>query len=205
MSIKIVTDFFNKTASELDKTYFPDVKYYRDNKNTTEIHYSLELFNNGCLTYTKLINRLSKACNETKENIHKIVSKYIETFGDYKYRPQKANNMKTAVITRKVFGKNFSFRKGEKVYVAQKDVNGTLIRIDKDSNIEYPVPSDAVEIVKTKKFGDCIIFSDKTPKAGDKMICIQKNNFNYKKVVTATKQQVELGVIDTKNWKVIFE
>lgn len=83
--IKIVSDFFNKLVGELDKKYFPDVKYYGDNKQTTEIHRTAELFNNGVLSYTKLIQRLSKSCNETKENIHKIVSNYIEDFGDFKY------------------------------------------------------------------------------------------------------------------------
>ena len=83
--IIIVTDFFNKLAGEVDKKYFPEVKYYRDNKNTEKIHYAIELFNNGCLTYTKLIQKLSDSCSETKESIHKIVSNYIEDFGDFKY------------------------------------------------------------------------------------------------------------------------
>jgi hypothetical protein len=84
--MKLVSDFFNKLTSEIDKKYFPDVKYYRDKKETTEIHYAVELFNNGCFTYERLINRLSKSCNETKEIIHTIVSKYIEDFGDYEYK-----------------------------------------------------------------------------------------------------------------------
>ena len=85
--MKIVTDFFNKLCGELDKKYFPEVKYYRDNENTTKIHQTAELFNNGCLTYPKLIERLSKACNDSKENIHKIVSNHIESFGDFEYKP----------------------------------------------------------------------------------------------------------------------
>lgn len=83
--IKIVSDFFNKLVGELDKKYFPDVKYYRDNAKTTEIHRTVELFNNGVLTYDKLIQRLSDNCGETKENIHAIVSNFIEDFGDFKY------------------------------------------------------------------------------------------------------------------------
>ncbi len=83
--IKIVADFFNKLVGELDKKYFPDVKYYRDNKNTEKIHYAVELFNNGCLSYGNLIQKLSKNCKVTKESIHKIVSNYIEDFGDFKY------------------------------------------------------------------------------------------------------------------------
>lgn len=85
--IKIVSDFFNKLTKDIDTKYFPDVKYYRDNKNTTDIHYTTELFNNGCLTYVKLIDRLAKSCNDTKENIHAIVSKHIEDFGDFTYNP----------------------------------------------------------------------------------------------------------------------
>lgn len=84
--IKIVSDFFNKLNKELDSEYFPEVKYYRDNENNTKTHYTVELFNNGILTYDALIRRLSEACNDSKENIHKIVSNYIEDFGDFKYK-----------------------------------------------------------------------------------------------------------------------
>lgn len=85
--MKIKPNFYNGLVQELDKTYFPDVKYYMDNKNTQKIHQKTELFNNGCLTYDKLINILSKACSDTKENIHAIVSKYIEDFEGYEYNP----------------------------------------------------------------------------------------------------------------------
>lgn len=86
--MKKVTNFFNKLAKDLDTTYFPDVKYYRDYKNTVEIHHAVELFNNGVLPYPKLINKLAKACKDTKENIHKIVSKYIQDFEGYEYKPK---------------------------------------------------------------------------------------------------------------------
>ncbi len=79
----LVDNFFNKLTSDLDKTYFPDVKYYRDNKYTTNIHYAIECFNNGVLTYEKLINKLVKNTKDSKENIHNIVSKYIEDFEGY--------------------------------------------------------------------------------------------------------------------------
>lgn len=82
----IIQDFFNKLCGELDKTYFPNVKYYRDNAHTTKIHYQVELFNNGCLTYNKLIKELSEATGDEKANIHTIVSKYIKDFGDFKYK-----------------------------------------------------------------------------------------------------------------------
>jgi len=84
-SIEKVDDFFNKLANDIDKKYFPDVKFYRDDKNDEAAHYAIELFNNGASTYDKLISKLSKHCKDTKENIHKIVSKYIKDFGDYKF------------------------------------------------------------------------------------------------------------------------
>lgn len=142
--MKKAPEFFNKLTKELDTTYFPNVKYYRDNKNTTKIHYAAECFNNGVLTYTKLIDKISAACKDTKENIHKIVSKYIADFEGFEYKNEK-------------------------------------------------------------KFGEYTILPDAAPKIGDRMICIQKKNFNYKLIATATKQQVELGIIDTKNWKVILD
>jgi hypothetical protein len=82
-------DFFNKVAKEIDTNYFPLVKYYRDDENCTKVHYTLELFNNGCLTYRQLIGRLSKSCNDTTEKIHSIVSKYVISFGSYEYKPNK--------------------------------------------------------------------------------------------------------------------
>jgi hypothetical protein len=75
--MEIVTDFFNKTATDIKKAYFPKVKFYRDDVNCASVHYNLELFNNGCLRYAILINRLSKLCNTTKDNIKAIVDKYI--------------------------------------------------------------------------------------------------------------------------------
>jgi len=84
--MKIVPNFFNKLVSELDKKYFPDVKYYMDNEKTAQVHRTVELFNNGVLTYNKLIKRISDSCNDTKENIHTIVSGYIEDFGGFTYK-----------------------------------------------------------------------------------------------------------------------
>ena len=83
--MKTVNDFFNKLASELDKTYFPNVKYYRDDKKCTNVHYAVECFNNGVSFYHNFIDVLSKNCNESKENMHKIVSKYVEDFEGYEY------------------------------------------------------------------------------------------------------------------------
>jgi hypothetical protein len=84
-SIKKEDDFFNNLTKEIDKKYFPDVKYYRDVKDDA-VHYAIELFNNGASTYEKLISKLAKHCKETEENIHRIVSRHIEDFGDYEYK-----------------------------------------------------------------------------------------------------------------------
>ena len=84
--MKIENDFFNRLAKEIDKKYFPSVKYYRDDKNNANVHYAIELFNNGALTYDKLISNLSKNCKDTKKTIHNIVKRHIDDFGDYKPR-----------------------------------------------------------------------------------------------------------------------
>lgn len=83
--MKITKDFMN-LATEIDKKYYPEVGYYQDNKYTQRIHYSCELFNNGCLTYPRLIQRLCAATKDTKQNIHKIVSKYILDFEGFEYK-----------------------------------------------------------------------------------------------------------------------
>ena len=87
--IHTTQDFFNKVAKELNNTYFPQVKFYRDNDNCANVHYTLELFNNGCLTYRQLIGRLAKNCKATTKEIHAIVEKYIVSFGTYRYTPRK--------------------------------------------------------------------------------------------------------------------
>ena len=76
--MELVQDFFNKLASDLQKKYFPNLKYYRDNKDCAGTHYSIELFSNGVITYNVLINRLSKSCKDTKKNIKVMVDKYIK-------------------------------------------------------------------------------------------------------------------------------
>lgn len=82
-SIQLVENFFNKLTNDLDKRYFPDVKYYHDNEDDADVHYTVELFNNGCLTYDNLIYRLAYSCKDTKVNIHNIVKEYVEDFGDF--------------------------------------------------------------------------------------------------------------------------
>lgn len=82
--IHIKPEFFNTLVNKLDLTYFPTLKFYRDNDDCAKMHYNVELFNNGCLTYKELINRLAKNCNDTRVNLHNIVSEFIISFGSYK-------------------------------------------------------------------------------------------------------------------------
>jgi len=96
--MKIVNDFFNKACSDIDKKYFPDVKYYGDKKETTDIHYAVELFNNGVIGYNELLDKVSLACKVSHEEIHNIISKHVESFGNLEFKfvngvfHYKANN-----------------------------------------------------------------------------------------------------------------
>jgi len=84
------SDFFNKVATEIRSKYFPNENHgITENKDYHKTTQTLELFNNGCLTYRKLIGRLAKACNTTNKTIHLIVEKYIVSFGEYRYKPSK--------------------------------------------------------------------------------------------------------------------
>lgn len=85
--MKTTNDFFNKVCKEIGQTYFPEVKYYRDNNNLTKIHYAVELFNNGVITYRVLIQRLSTNTKQPIRKIHETISKYIDDFEGYKYQP----------------------------------------------------------------------------------------------------------------------
>jgi hypothetical protein len=72
-----VSDFYNKVLTELDGKYFPNVKYYRDNEKCAKLHYTVELFNNGVLTYATLVKRVSKLCGASTGEIEEILSKYL--------------------------------------------------------------------------------------------------------------------------------
>lgn len=74
----LVDDFFNKVVNRINLSYFPDVKYYKDNRRCSNIHYMVENFNNGVIKYDKLIKFIAKNCRDSESNIHKIVSEYIE-------------------------------------------------------------------------------------------------------------------------------
>ena len=82
--MRTVSDFFNKLAFTIDNIYFPTVTKHT-NKECAAVHYAIELFNNGCLTYHELVKRLAKNCNEKKDIIHSITKKYIEDFDGYIY------------------------------------------------------------------------------------------------------------------------
>jgi hypothetical protein len=88
--IDLVENFFNMLCEEIDSTYFPHVKYYGDDKNCSDIHYAVECFSNGVIDYNTLIRLVSIKTNETKNNIHNIVSKYVSSFNDFKYN-EKSN------------------------------------------------------------------------------------------------------------------
>lgn len=55
-----------------------------------------------------------------------------------------------------------------------------------------------------KKFGKYTI-SDQEPQAGNRVICIQKTNFNYEKIEVITEFQAKHKIADTVNWKVIVD
>lgn len=89
--IVTVDDFFNKLANDIRNEFFANENHFdlkSHNENYSKANYSIELFNNGCLTYSKLISSLKKACNSTTERIHDIVKKHIVSFGDYKFNPK---------------------------------------------------------------------------------------------------------------------
>ena len=76
--MKTVDNFYNKVAKDIMEKYFPTIKWHRDNFASQKAMYQLELFNNGCLNYTKLVKKLSKYCMTTKEEIEQILTKYIK-------------------------------------------------------------------------------------------------------------------------------
>lgn len=87
--IHCTNDFFNKVAFEIRNTYFKNENHgTTENKDYHKTTQTIELFNNGCLTYRQLIGRLSKSCKDTTKNIHAIIEKYIVSFGSYEYKPK---------------------------------------------------------------------------------------------------------------------
>jgi hypothetical protein len=88
--IHTATDFYNKAITEIREKYFPIENHsITTNKKYHATTYTIELFNNGCLTYRNLIGRLAKSCDDSTENINSIIEKHIVSFGSYKYKPSK--------------------------------------------------------------------------------------------------------------------
>jgi hypothetical protein len=53
-----------------------------------------------------------------------------------------------------------------------------------------------------KKIGKFQV-SDRAPKAGDLMVCVNKKSLNYMETSVTNKVLVDNNAIDTKNWKVV--
>ena len=68
---------FERCVPEIRAKYFPDVEYYRDDKDCMQATYALELFNNGCLTYAKLIKDLARYCKDSEDDIKEMVNPYL--------------------------------------------------------------------------------------------------------------------------------
>lgn len=121
--MKVRQDFFNHLVKELDAKYFHHVKFYQDDKQDMEMHHTVELYSNGCLTYAKLIDRLAKACNDSMANIHTIVARYVEDFEGYTYEP---------IIVRKKFlydGIELRIVERDEHYMNKDDITMRMTRV----------------------------------------------------------------------------
>lgn len=88
--IHITENFFNKVATEVRSRYFANENHSTtENKDYHLASNTIELFNNGCLTYRQLIGRLAKSCQTNNATIHNLVEKHIVSFGTYRYKPRK--------------------------------------------------------------------------------------------------------------------
>lgn len=133
--IYLVDDFYNKALEEIYKTYFPLASYYMDCKNTRIIRSNMEWFNNGLLTYNKLVNIISKQCCDSEHNIHLILGKFIKneiplkdfdgTFIEYSRKP-------TEFEIKRGYGARHYKRFPKSVYMGKKGVikNRLLCPID---------------------------------------------------------------------------
>lgn len=94
--IHIRTDFYDTVAMKLHSIYFPEKHHLL----TTDENYhimlkALEDFYRGLINYRQLIGRVAKSCNDTTENIHKLIEPSIISFGSYKYKPKNVNHGRT--------------------------------------------------------------------------------------------------------------
>ena len=71
--MKTCQNFYNTAINALKFTY-----------NNTKERYQLELFSNGCITYSVLVLRLAKLTKRSKLEIHTTLSPFIN-FEDYDY------------------------------------------------------------------------------------------------------------------------
>ena len=82
-----VENFYNILCPELLAKYFPTVKFFRDNVKSQRMCYAIELFSNGCITYSTLIKRIVTQTKATETEIHSIVEKYVD-FQGYIFQPK---------------------------------------------------------------------------------------------------------------------
>lgn len=74
--MRVVDEFYNKSAKFFTDKYFPDIDHgLTDDKNYRGMRYALECFNNGVISYDKLVKRLSKYCKSTM--IENELNKFI--------------------------------------------------------------------------------------------------------------------------------
>lgn len=128
--MKLIDNFYNNLAVEIDKTYFPKLNH---NNYDRQSHFAIELYSNGRLTYSKLISRLAKSCKETKEAIHLIVSKYVVDFEGYVYKPRKStyyylpldgfNQPNGHVVKIKLTEAEYAQYKKNYVYIYDKEID----------------------------------------------------------------------------------
>lgn len=92
--MKLQEDFYNKVMPDIKGTYFPTVNVLASDKEYksriyqrySKAKYQVELFHNGCLVYNQFISKLSVLCKDSENNIHKLISKYVSSFGSYEYK-----------------------------------------------------------------------------------------------------------------------
>ena len=101
--------------------------------------------------------------------------------------------MKPAIITRAVHGKNFYFKKNEGVYIAQWGAITSLVRIDKDSNIEYPVATAALNILSKEVKVE--IHEPRLPRRNDSMFYFRKHiatiSKGHKKIIVESSGEMQ--------------
>lgn len=74
--MKIKQDFFNNVAKTLRAKYFPNENHGQTlNKNYWQTTLTLENFNNGTISYSVMLKRLSKAVGE---DVQDIVDEFID-------------------------------------------------------------------------------------------------------------------------------